>query len=171
MAVLKKVGIYYPALITKNSMSDKHQLNIGNLTDEHVKILVDDLGVDESQIKEPKTEFKNDEDGRKREAAEAQGRYIVARSEYPITVVDGKQKPLSDDVIKTIGNGSVANVQVNSYDWKFKQETGVSAGLQQVMLLKKEDYIGFTSEFDNEEDELSGTSGQEFDNEFDSPDL
>lgn len=164
MPVLKKVGLYYPALVNKNSMSDKFQVNIGNLTDEHVKVLVDDLGVDPKQIKEPKTGL---DDEKKQEAADAQGRYIVARSEYPVKVVNGKQAPLEESIIKSIGNGSVANVQVNSYDWTFKKESGVSAGLQQVMLLKREEFIGFKSEFEDEADELDKTSGQEFEDEFD----
>lgn len=161
MAVLKRVGIYYPAFVDPNKMSDKYQVNIGNLTDDHVNILVDELGVDEDQIKEPKTDC---DDEAKQEAADAQGRYIVARSEFPVVVVNGKQEELDDDYIKTIGNGSIANVQINSYDWTFKKTSGTSAGLQQVMLLKKEEYAGFTNEFEEEEDELD--SAESFDSEL-----
>jgi len=161
MAVLKRVGLYYPAFVERNKMSDKHQVNIGNLLDEHVAILVDELGVDPDQIKEPKTDLDTES---KQEAADAQGRYIVARSEYPIAVVNGKQEKLTDDFIKTIGNGSIANVQVNSYDWTFKKKSGVSAGLQQVMLLKREEFSGFSSEFEDEDDELE--SAESFDSEL-----
>ena len=162
MAVLKKVGLYYPAFVEKNKMSDKHQVNIGNLTDAHVDILVNTLGVDATQIKEPKTGL---DDDKKQAAADEQGRYVVARSEFPIVVVNGDQVKLDDSYIKTIGNGSVANVQLNSYDWTFKGKTGVSAGLQQVMLLKREEYVGFVSEFDDEQDELETANA--IDNEFD----
>lgn len=161
MAVLKRVGLYYPAFLDRNKMSDKHQVNIGNLTDEHIDILVDELGVDEDQIKDPKTDL---DDESKQEAADAQGRYIVARSEFPIQVVNGRREKLDDDYIRTIGNGSIANVQVNSYDWTFKKKSGVSAGLQQVMLLKKEDYAGFKDEFEEEDDELE--SAESFDSEL-----
>ena len=161
MAVLKRVGLYHPAFIDRNKMSDKHQVNIGNLSEEHISILVDDLGVDPDQIKEPKTDLDTEA---KQEAADAQGTYIVARSEYPIPVVNGRQERLSDEVIKTIGNGSIANVQVNSYDWTFKKKSGVSAGLQQIMLLKKEDFSGFKNEFEDEDDELE--SADSFDSEL-----
>lgn len=149
MAVLKKVTLFYPALATPNQMSDKYQVNIGGLTDEHIKALKE-MGVDASQIKEPQ-KF---DDPKKQEIADAQGKFIVARSEFPVKVVNGKKKDIDETVIKTIGNGSVANVQLNSYDWTFKGKQGTSAGLQQVMLLKHVKYEGFADEFDQEEDEL-----------------
>lgn len=161
MAVLKRAGIYYPAFVERNKMSDKFQVNIGNLTKAHIKILVKELGVDPDQIKEPKSDCDSEE---KQEAADEQGTYIVARSEYPIKVVNGKQEELDEEYIRTIGNGSIANIQLNSYDWTFKKKQGVSAGLQQVMLLKKEDYSAFSSEFEDEDDELE--SAESFDSEL-----
>jgi len=161
MAVLKRAGLYYPAFTERNKMSDKFQVNIGNLTKAHIKILVKELGIDEDQIKEPKTDCDTEE---KQEAADAMGSYIVARSEFPVTVVNGKQEKLEEDFIRSIGNGSVANVQINSYDWTFKKKQGVSAGLQQVMLLKREEYSGFNSEFEDEDDELE--SAESFDSEL-----
>lgn len=154
MAVLKKVKLYYPAFLKENKKSKKFQVNIGNLTKAHVKILVDELGVDAKQIKEPKTFTKKDDpEGKRNKVQEDQGTYIVARSQFPITVKNGKREELSEDEIKKIGNGSIANVQVNGYDWIYDGDTGISAGLQQVQMLKTEVYVGFEDEFADEEDD------------------
>lgn len=166
MAVLKNVTLYWANLVEPNEMSGKRQVNVGNLTDEHISILTGELGIDSNQIREPKQfSEKDDPDGTKQRAADEQGRFIVLKSGRPVKVVTGSKKELNDEQIKKIGNGSVANVQVNSYEWDFKGKSGVSGGLQGIQLIKLIEYAG-KDEFAEVEDEL-GDDGLDFDSMLD----
>lgn len=70
--------------------------------------------------------------------------------EAPI-VVDGHLKALDPNIV---GNGSTANIQYSSYEWKFKTRSGVSAdlmGIQVTNLVRRE---GATMEFELIDDEV-----------------
>jgi len=59
-------------------------------------------------------------------------------------VIDDKLRPFND----LIGNGSVVNVKINTFDWDFKGKTGVGADLVKVQVVEHVSYAGATDDED-----------------------
>ena len=68
------------------------------------------------------------------------GFFITAKSGLRPRVVDAMKVAYDPDDIPLIGNGTLADVFVRPYDWKYKARSGTSAGLQAVQILELVDY-------------------------------
>ena len=133
MAVLKNVNIMWADTKEVNDMTDKYQVDCTHLTDEQIA----QLEKDGLEIKEC------DKEGDKN-----RGKYITARSNYPIRVVDNAKREL--DV--NLGNGTIANVAYNAYPWTFKGKKGVGMGCQALQVLKLVEAPSGLDEFEEEPD-------------------
>ena len=98
---------FWFSFLEKNEMSDKYQVDISELSEEHVDRL-EGMGVS----------VKNKGDDR--------GYFVTAKS-------TNKQPHVEDvegfTVTKPVGNGSKCTFIVKPYDYNFKGKTGVSLGL------------------------------------------
>ena len=64
--------------------------------------------------------------------------FIVARSKFPIKVLDAAGNPWNPDV--RIGNGTYAKVSIHTYDYNYKGKKGVGIGVNAVMVLELQEY-------------------------------
>jgi hypothetical protein len=113
---------FYPCLFEPNTMSGKYQMNLGQLDHEAV-----------TNLQGAGMAIRTGE-GKK----EDHGEFITAKSGHPINVVDAAGNPWDED--RLIGNGSKVKVSVNPYEWTYKRKSGVSAGLNSVMVLEWKEY-------------------------------
>lgn len=68
----------------------------------------------------------------------------------PVVIVDNNKQPIDPEV--TLGNGTVANLKLFSYDWDVGGKSGTSALLSAVQVMKLVAYAGSDGEdFDVEE--------------------
>ena len=104
--------LFWASTQTKNEMSDKYQVDLGELSDAAVMAL-ENMGI----------EVKN---------KEGQGNYITVKSANPIKVFDDNGIVL-DSTIK-IGNGSKAKAALSYYDWTYKAKSGRSPSLMKLMV-------------------------------------
>jgi hypothetical protein len=117
--------LYWPNLDRPNDMSGKYQVDLGNLDDAALKILKG-LGI-EPRDGSPKKDTDPDK-----------GQFVTAKSNYAIKVVFKNGVEQVDPSL--IGNGTVAKVKVNSFDWKFKGKTGTSLGAQKLQVISLAKY-------------------------------
>ena len=115
---------FYPNLFQPNQMSNKFEMNIGQLD----KDVIRDLTREGLEVKTG--------EGKK----EDHGDFITAKSGRPIRVVDAAGNPW--DEARAIGNGSKVKASINPYNWNYRGKTGVGAGLNQVMVLEWVQYEG-----------------------------
>ena len=104
--------LYWASLNTKNDLSGKYQVDLGNLSDAAVMAL-EGIGID---IKN-KPEL---------------GNYISCKSTTPIKAVDEQGIPLDPEVL--VGNGSKAKAAISFYDWKYLNKSGRSPSLMKLMI-------------------------------------
>ena len=93
-----------------NEMSNKYQLELTNLSENAVKAL-EGIGLEV----------------RKREDKPEKGFYITCKSVRQMDKIFDKTGASLIDV--AIGNGSTGTAVVGTYDWAFKNKTGLSASL------------------------------------------
>lgn len=125
---IKIKGVSYWACLTQvNSLSDKYQIDISQLSEAAVKAL-EAMGL---------TVMHKDE----------QGFYITCKSKLPIFYVDEGGNRMDEKV----GNGSEVTAIIGVYDWKFKNKTGKSANLKKLVINKLVRYEGALAEIDDEE--------------------
>lgn len=131
---------YWANVFTMNKLSNKFQVNIGNL-DEKSKDILKKVGL---TLKD-----KGDE----------MGEYLIAKSMYVPRVVDSKNRRISPDT--HIGNGSKINVKIKPYHYKSPNTgaTGVGAGLQAIQVIELVEYENKMFD-DTEGFEVSGYSGE-----------
>lgn len=141
--------VYWPNLSRPNDMSGKYQVDLGNLKPKAIKTLKG-LGINVKTDK-PKDEDKPD-----------RGKFVTAKSNYPISVV------FKDDVEEVdpsqIGNGSKVRAKVNPYTWTFKKDSGVSLGVQKVQVVELEKYEvdDDFDDFDDDEDDFDDELNDDF---------
>ena len=104
--------LYWASTSTKNEMSDKYQIDLGNLSDKAVMAL-EEMGIDVNNKEE-------------------QGNYVTVKSSKPIQVFDENGIVLDADV--KIGNGSKAKAALSFYDWTYKAKSGRSPSLVKLMV-------------------------------------
>lgn len=138
MIVLKNCELRWAFLKTPNDLSGKHQVDLVNLSKENSRILKD-AGIEVR-------------DG----AAKDAGDYITAKSNIPVRCVDATKNPMSEEI--KIGNGTVGNVLINPYDWKFKGKEGVGAGLQAIQVVDLIEYKGGAADAFDEVDGYTATN-------------
>lgn len=136
IANLENVEIIWPSLTKKSKMSDKYEVTLVNLTEQQVKML-EAIGL-------------TVRDGKKEGENEDRGMWILAKSNFspfPSNVFDGRGTPpppkgtlFPAEEAGTIGNGTIAHVQVMSYGWGKYAKTGNerSCGLQKLKIIKLE---------------------------------
>ena len=120
--ILENVKVMWAAIHKPNEMSGKYQMDITGLSKEAVKELKG-LGVD---VKE----------GGKEDKAQW-GHWVTAKSNYALKpeLLVSKSKQLMPDGTE-LGNGSVCNVAVHTFDWTFKTKKGTSVGFDAVQVLE-----------------------------------
>ena len=104
--------LFWASLQTKNEMSDKYQVDLGELSDKAVMAL-EGMGID----------VKN---------KEGQGNYVTVKSANPIKVYDENGMPI-DPTVK-VGNGSKAKAALSFYDWTYKAKSGRSPSLVKMII-------------------------------------
>jgi len=135
---------FYPNLFQPNQMSNKYEMNIGQLEKDSIR-----------DLKGAGLDVKTGE-GKK----EDHGDFITAKSGRPIRVVDAAGNPW--DSSRLIGNGSLIKASVNPYEWNYRGKAGVGAGLNSVMVLKWVEYIA-TDELEPEPQYVEGDDTDELD--------
>lgn len=110
--------LYWPFLDKRNDMSDKYQVDLGNLSEKAVNAL-EMLGIS----------VRNKGDDR--------GDYITVKSTYPI------EPEFAGDPIDSglIGNGSKASAAITPYDWQFKGKSGRSPSLKKLRITEVVVYV------------------------------
>jgi len=119
-AITIKAVVYWAQLEEKNDLSEKYQVDLGQLTDAAVEAL-ESLGID----------VKFDENLR--------GNYITCKSSRPIFAKDEDGASLKGI---RVGNGSEAVGVVGTYEWKFKGKPGLSPSLNQLVITSLMEYTG-----------------------------
>lgn len=130
MALVKfnDVTLYWAFLDEKNDLSDKYQVDLCNLNDAQVEKL-EDLGL----------VVRNKGDDR--------GNFLTAKSsKYPITPYTTS----GDEIHEKVANGSKASVLFDTYEWNFKNKTGVSMGIKKLIVTDLIAYEATVSEEDVE---------------------
>jgi hypothetical protein len=110
----------------RSDLSGKYEVNLCNLSNAVVKALEKEHGV--TQVRNEGPEHKN----------HAWGSFTVARSDYPVRVLDSKKRPIGEEVI--LGNGTVVYASVNPYPWNFKGKKGVSLGCAGIQVIEFVEY-------------------------------
>ena len=100
-----------------NNLSNKYQVDVCNLSSEVVK-----------QLESSGVPVKNDEE---------RGSYVTAKAVRPPRVMDASKRLWGDTVI---GNGSTIKISAKPYDWTYKGKSGVSLGLNQLMVVNLVEY-------------------------------
>jgi hypothetical protein len=94
-------------------MSGKYQVDLCNLSDAACKAL-EEMGI----------EVKSNGD------KPEQGKYITCKSSNPIKAFDND----GDEIDEIVGNGSKAKALISSYEWKYKNKSGVSPSLVKLVV-------------------------------------
>ena len=102
---------YWAQTNSVNDLSQKYQVNIGNLSEKAVEALSSN-GI----------EVKNKGD--------EQGYYITVKSANPIKVFDADGLP----VVTNVGNGSKGRAAISFYDWNYKNKSGRSPSLVKMIV-------------------------------------
>ena len=129
-----KAQIMWAFLERQHELSDKYQLDLTNLSDKAVEAL-EEMGITAN--------FKDDK-----------GHYITCKSTRPIHAsgVDGDS--LRD--VK-IGNGTLCTAVISPYSWTFKNKSGVSPNISNLVitdLVEYEDDDGGDDGYDDDEPAL-----------------
>lgn len=115
-----KCDLYWAQLSKQNEMSGKYQVDLCNLSDAACKAL-EEMGI----------EIKSDA-AKKPE----QGKYITCKSSNPIKAFDSD----GDEISELVGNGSKAKAVISSYEWKYKNKSGVSPSLAKLVVTDLVEY-------------------------------
>lgn len=124
----------------RSDYSGKYEVNLCNLSPAVVKALEKEHGV--TQLRTEDEDHKN----------HSWGTFTVARSDYPVRVLDSKKRPISEDVL--LGNGTVVYASVNPYPWTYKSKKGVSLGCAGIQVIEFVEYStdsAIDAAFDEEE--------------------
>ena len=108
-----KCDLYWAQLKKQNEMSGKYQVDLCNLSDAACKAL-EEMGI----------EVKSNGD------KPEQGKYITCKSSNPIKAFDND----GDEIDEIVGNGSKAKALISSYEWKYKNKSGVSPSLVKLVV-------------------------------------
>lgn len=115
-----KCDLYWAQLSKQNEMSGKYQVDLCNLSDAACKAL-EEMGI----------EIKSDADKKPE-----QGKYITCKSSNPIKAFDSD----GDEISERVGNGSKAKAVISSYEWKYKNKSGVSPSLAKLVVTDLVEY-------------------------------
>lgn len=119
----------FPCFDEVNTMSNKYQVNVANLSKDDKKAL-EAVGLTPKHGKD-----KVDATGQPAPKPEW-GWYIVAKTDRPPRVTHGDLSEMSPEDRARVGAGSKACVVVNAYEWNHKQsgKSGIGCGLNIVQV-------------------------------------
>jgi hypothetical protein len=126
-----KCDLYWAQLSKQNEMSGKYQVDLCNLSDAACKAL-EEMGI----------EIKSDA-AKKPE----QGKYITCKSSNPIKAFDND----GDEISELVGNGSKAKAVLSSYEWKYKNKSGVSPSLAKLVVTDLVEYADAVGDIGDDE--------------------
>ena len=127
--VVVSCELHWPFLNKPNEMSGKYQVDIGKLSSKAVDAL-SNMGI----------AVRNKGDDR--------GNFLTAKSsKYPITPYTTS----GDEIHEKVANGSKASVLFDTYEWNFKNKTGVSMGIKKLIVT---DLIPYEQEISEEDVEV-----------------
>jgi hypothetical protein len=140
-----KGTLYWPFMGKHNPMKPgKFTVDLGDLSKEAVKALKEiglahrvKVDAPRDGYREENGKYVSDEEGKTDKPM--RGSYIVLQSGFKPTVVDNFKHEVDADVV---GNGTIANVIVNAYDWTFKGTKGVSGGFNAVQVTDLVEFRG-----------------------------
>jgi hypothetical protein len=95
-----------------NEMSGKYQMDLCNLSEKAVEAL-EGMGIEVKVGEDKKAD---------------QGSYITCKSSKPMKLFDTD----GDEIFEEIGNGSKAVALISTYDWKYKNKSGVSPSIVKI---------------------------------------
>lgn len=114
-----KCDLFWAQLSKQNEMSGKYQVDLCNLSDAACKAL-EEMGI----------EIKSNKD------KPEQGKYVTCKSSNPIKAFDND----GDEISELVGNGSKAKAVISSYEWKYKNKSGVSPSLNKLVVTDLVEY-------------------------------
>jgi hypothetical protein len=114
-----KCDLFWAKLNKQNEMSGKYQVDLCNLSDAACKAL-EEMGI----------EIKSNKD------KPEQGKYVTCKSSNPIKAFDND----GDEISEIVGNGSKAKAVISSYEWKYKNKSGVSPSLNKLVVTDLVEY-------------------------------
>ena len=125
-----KCDLYWAQLDRENEMSGKFQVDLCNLSDAACKAL-EEAGV----------EIKSNKD------KPEQGKYVTCKSSKPIKAfdIDG------DEITEKIGNGSKAKAVLSTYEWEWKNKSGISPSVVKLVVT---DLIAYANVDIGDDDEV-----------------
>jgi len=132
--------LFWPNLATKNDMSGKYQVDLGLLDKQAIKTL-ESMGVTIKKDPHKNKEYPD------RKA------FVTGKSNYPIKVVFKSGVEAVDS--SEIGNGTKAKIKVVSYEWTFKNNTGIGLGVNKLQVTDLNRYVIEDDEDWDDDDEVS----------------
>jgi hypothetical protein len=114
--------VWYQALDKKNELSDKFQIDLCQLKSAEVKVL-EAIGLEVHDGGDNKPYHK---------------RYITPKANRQVVMVDADKAAW--DMTKVLGNGTLIKCHVKAYDYDYKGNKGVAAGLQAIQVLEHTSY-------------------------------
>lgn len=125
-----KCDLFWAQLNKQNEMSGKYQVDLCNLSDAACKAL-EEMGI----------EIKSNND------KPDHGKYITCKSGNVIKAfdVDG------GEIDELVGNGSKAKAVISSYEWKYKNKSGVSPSLAKLVVTDLVEYVGAGGDISDDE--------------------
>jgi hypothetical protein len=114
-----------------NEMTNKYSVDLCNLSPGAIKA-IESMGI-EVRTRDDKPE---------------KGNFITCKSSIPIKVFAADGEDLSN---VAIGNGSKAVVLLSSYEWKYKNKSGVSPSIKKMVIEELQSYD--SPEDDGEDDD------------------
>lgn len=135
---LDGVELQWAKLHEPSEMSNKYTVNVIKLTD--------------AQVKELKAAGISVKHGKDKQTPDPEvGNYIAPSAQNPVMVVDSMKKSIEGEDLAKIGNGTIANVIIRPYDWKFQNKKGIGCGLQGVQIVNLKEYRGAADMFETQE--------------------
>ena len=131
--VVIKGNAMWASLFEPNSMSDKYQVDICNLSKQDCKT-IEGLGIPVRVGEGDKAD---------------KGSFITAKTKLVPKVVDSAKNAWPESM--KIGNGSVVKCSISPYEWRYQKKAGVAASLNSIMIVDYKPYVG-NDDIDAEED-------------------
>ena len=136
----------WASVFEPNNLSGKYQVDICQLDKTAIKDLKS-VGIDVKKGEGDKAD---------------KGEYITAKSgKYAPKVWDRKKNEMSGEI--SIGNGSEIKASIKPYEWTFKGKSGVSPGLNSLMVLSLIPYGGDDELEAEDEDDVPFDTGEDDD--------
>lgn len=128
--IIKQATISWPHLVTPSTKfnADGTYEVRAEISDDDAKALRD-LGVNVRK-----------DDGKNVISLKKKAKNKNGEVQKPPQVVTADLEVMTEDEIRRIGNGTVANLRVRTYTWEFGGKSGTSAVLEGVQILKLEVY-------------------------------